>query len=52
MLSSFFSSQLTNDINKLDNELSVHKILNYQWVKNKKIFRVEIYKKKYDNLIL
>ncbi len=35
----------------LDFERAAHYILNYQIMKNRRIFRVEVYRKKYDNLI-
>lgn len=35
----------------LEFEMATHQIFNYQWVKRKRIFRVELYDKKYENLI-
>jgi len=40
----------THNMN-LDFESSTHHILNYQWVKNNRVFRVELYDKEYNNLI-
>ncbi len=37
--------------NKYDYENANHYILNYQWMKNKRVFRVELYDKEYKNLI-
>ena len=35
----------------LEFEMATHHIFNYQWVKRKRIFRVELYDKNYENLI-
>lgn len=35
----------------LDYERAAHYILNYQIMKNRRVFRAEIYRKKYDNLV-
>jgi len=36
----------------LDFEQSIHNILNYEWSKNKKTIRFEIFNKKYENLVM
>jgi outer membrane receptor for ferrienterochelin and colicin len=50
-----FSQAAQNDYRKFNNELKAerakHYILNYQYVKNERTFRIEAYYKKYDNLI-
>ena len=35
----------------LDFEKATHHIFNYQWIKGKRVFRMELYDKDYDNLI-
>ena len=50
-----FYQQPNNDILKFDQALEArktqHYILNYQYVANNRIFRAEVYRKDYDNLI-
>jgi hypothetical protein len=50
----FYQTPQTNYLyvkNSLDFEKSSHYILNYQWVKEKRMFRVEVYDKEYSNLV-
>jgi len=43
---------ISEDLSNLEFEQSTHHILNYEWSKKGKTLRFEIFKKKYDNLIL
>ena len=43
---------IPEDLSNLEFEESVHHILNYEWSKKGKTLRFEVFKKKYENLIL